>query len=101
MSRRIQLKFWLAPGAELEEKLAEGELAIRSEDGVLVRRPDGDPLAPLEIVGNYPRATDTTPGSVSPGDGVTVDQNGRISIDLTYIAETVSDSAIVMAIALG
>jgi hypothetical protein len=98
---RIQLKFWMAPGAELEEKLAEGELAIREEDGVLVRRPDGQPTAPLEIVGNYPRATAETPGSIIPGDGVLIDEQGRLSIDPNFAASTVEDISVMMAIALG
>ena len=98
---RIQLKFWMAPGAELEEKLAEGELAIREEDGVLVRRPDGQPTAPLEIVGNYPRATADTPGSILPGDGVLIDKNGRLSVDPNFASNIVEDTALIMAIALG
>lgn len=98
---RIQLKFWMAPGAELQAKLAEGELAIREEDGVLVRRPDGQPEAPLEIVGNYPRATATTPGSILPGDGVLIDENGRLSLDPNFAQATVEDTAVIMAIALG
>lgn len=98
---RIQFKLWMAPGATLEASLTEGEMAIRQEDGVIVRRPDGNPTGTLVPVGAFPAATATTAGSVRPDGASIVVNNGVMSVEPNFVASQANDLALAYAIALG
>ena len=74
----MQFKPWMAPAADLAARLAEGEVAIRAEDGAIVRRPDGQPTAPPRVLGTMLPTLDVD-GDARLGGHVVLTSPGRVA----------------------